>query len=28
MKNNGDKYIVGWDANESHDRDTIMDLLQ
>jgi hypothetical protein len=28
LKNNGNKYIVRWDANESHDSDTIMDLLQ
>jgi hypothetical protein len=28
LKDNSDKNIVGWDANELHDIDTVMDLLQ
>jgi hypothetical protein len=27
-KDKGDKYIVGWDSNEPHTSDTVIDLLQ
>jgi hypothetical protein len=28
LKDKGNKYIVGWDTNESHNSDTVIDLLQ